>query len=81
MGCQMIGPAPVHDHAPAGGRQLLIRIKDNGTIHHAHVECGPTVQSAWHCRLATAAGKTVHVRCVYNATDSVWDVLAVNQEA
>ena len=69
--------------SPVQGQKLTIRIKDNGTAKtlawsaatNGYRACGvplPTI---------TVAGKTMYVGCIYNATDSKWDVVSLTQEA
>lgn len=65
---------------PTQGQKLMIRIKDDATpraltwnaIFRAIGVTLPTT---------TVASKTHYVGCVYNSTDSKWDVLAVGVEA
>jgi hypothetical protein len=65
---------------PAEGRVLLIRIKDNGTAralswNSIYRALGVTLPTT------TVISKTLYVLCVYNNTDTKWDVVATNQEA
>lgn len=76
--------ADITINAPSGtptqGQTLLIRLKDNGTgrlitwnaIFRAIGVTLPTT---------TTANKTMYVGCVYNTTDSKWDIVSVNEEA
>jgi len=65
---------------PVAGDKLIFRFKDNGTaraltwnaIFRNIGAVAPTT---------TVIGKTTYVGAVYNATDTKWDVLAVNTEA
>lgn len=67
------------------GQKMLFRFKDNGTSRAitwdtvsfigAFRAVGVTLPSA------TVANKTLYVGAIYNAIDSVWDVVAVGQEA
>jgi hypothetical protein len=67
---------------PVQGQKLLIRLKDNGTAR------GLTwTTSAGGYRIVgvvlpttTTANKTTYVGCIYNSTDSFWDVIAVTTE-
>jgi hypothetical protein len=64
---------------PSHGQRLIIRIKDDGTIralswNAIYRVVGTTLP------VATVASKYIYVFCVYNTTDTKWDVLAVNQE-
>lgn len=75
--------ADITINAPSGtptqGQTLLIRLKDNGTgrlitwnaIFRA---IGVTLPAT------TTANKTMYVGCIYNTTDSKWDVVSVNEE-
>ena len=64
---------------PVQSTKLLIRVKDNATprtlawnaIYRAVGVTLPTT---------TTANKTLYVGCVYNSTDTKWDVIAVTQE-
>lgn len=65
---------------PAQGQKLLIRIKDNGTAraltwNAIYRAVGATLPST------TVASKTMYVGCIYNLTDSKWDVVSVALEA
>lgn len=70
--------------APLNGDRVLFRIKDNGTAcaltwttgsANSFRPIGVTLPAT------TVASKTMYVSCVYNAADSRWDVLMINQEA
>jgi hypothetical protein len=66
--------------SPTQGQSLLIRIKDNGTAR------GITWNSIFRAigvtlPTTTVISKTQYVGCVYNSTDSKWDVLGVPLEA
>ena len=62
------------------GQKLTIRIKDNGTArtlawNAIYRACGvplPTI---------TVASKTMYVGCIYNSSDTKWDVVSLTQEA
>ena len=68
---------------PVDGQRLIIRIKDNGgaqnitwtTSSGAFRVVGATLPTV------TTAGKITYVGCIYNSTDSFWDVIAVTTEA
>ena len=71
-------------NAPTGtasnGMRLIIRIKDNGTAraitwNAIYRAIGVTLPST------TTISKTLYVGCIYNATDTQWDVIAVKEEA
>lgn len=64
---------------PANGNTLLIRIKDNGTAraltwNSIYRAIGVTIPTT------TTISKTLYIGCIYNSTDSKWDVVAVNEE-
>lgn len=64
---------------PVNGQKLLFRIKDDGTArtltwNSIFREIGAYLPAA------TTASKTVYVGCIYNATDTKWDVVAVTTE-
>ena len=70
--------------APSGaavnGNTLLIRIEDNGTArilawNAIYEAVGVTLP------LTTVVGKKMYIGCIYNSTDSKWDVVSVTQEA
>lgn len=64
---------------PVDGQKLIIRLKDDGTaraltwnaIYRVIGTILPTT---------TVATKTTYVGCIYNAADSVWDVVAVTTQ-
>lgn len=66
--------------SPEEGQAMLIRIKDNssaraisfGTIYR---QIGTTLPTT------TVVDKTLYIGIVYNAADTKWDVISVNQEA
>lgn len=64
---------------PSGGQTLLIRIKDNGTARAL------TWNAAFRAidvtlPTTTVISKTHYIGAIWNATDSVWDVLTVMQQ-
>jgi hypothetical protein len=68
---------------PTNGQKILFRIKDSGVSRtltwttgsaKAFREVGTILPAA------TTANKVVYVGCIYNSTDSRWDVVAVGQE-
>lgn len=70
-------------NAPSGGpatsQRLTLRFKDNGTARTLTWNAifrpiGTVLPST------TFAGKTVYLMCIYNTTDTKWDVVAVAQE-
>jgi hypothetical protein len=65
---------------PTNGQKLVIRIQDDGTQRNlswnaAYEVVGVTLPTT------TTAGKKIYVGCIYNSTDTTWDVVAVNIEA
>lgn len=65
---------------PTNGQKLMFRFKDNGTLRSitwdaAFRALGATIPTS------TTASKTLYVGCIYNSTDSKWDMVAVNIEA
>lgn len=65
---------------PVNGQKLIIRIQDNGTSraltwNAIYEVVGVTLPTA------TTASKKIYVGCIYNSTDTKWDVVAVKEEA
>jgi len=64
---------------PVQGQKLMIRIEDNGSaqslaynaIYRAFGAALPTT---------TTIGKTLYLGCIYNSTDSAWDVVATAEQ-
>jgi hypothetical protein len=69
---------------PAEGKKIILRFEDNGTARALTWTTG-TSKSFRAIGVilptTTVISKTVYVGCIYNATDSRWDVVAVAQEA
>jgi hypothetical protein len=66
---------------PTNGQKLIFRIEDDGTprtinFTGGYEAIGVTIPSG-----LTTANKKIYVGCIYNSTDDVWDVVAVNIEA
>jgi hypothetical protein len=69
--------------APVNGNKLTFRIKDNNTSRNlsfsssagGYRAVGVTVP------IATVAGKTLYIGCIYNSTDNLWDIVAIAQQA
>lgn len=73
--------------APSGtaydGQKLMIRIKDDGTTRNltwtttsgGYRVIGTTLPTS------TTASKTTYVGCIYNSTDTFWDVVVVTTQA
>lgn len=67
---------------PVAGQKLTIRIKDDGTARAltwttsagGYRVIGSTLPTT------TVISKTVYVGCIYNSTESFWDVVAVAQQ-
>ena len=65
---------------PVDGNKLIIRILDNGTARSiswngTYTEIGITLP------ITTVINKMTYVGCIYNATNTRWDVVAVTTEA
>lgn len=65
---------------PIQGQKLILRIKDNGTARGITWNAifrviGTTLPTT------TTINKTTYVGCIYNSTDTKWDVVVVNTEA
>ena len=65
---------------PVDGNKLLLRILDNGsaqtiTWNATYTAIGVTLPTA------TTASKMVYVGCIYNSTNTRWDVIAVATQA
>jgi len=65
--------------SPSNGQKLTIRIKDNGTAQTIAWNAifrviGTTLFTT------TVANKTFYVGCIYNSTDTTWDVISVAQQ-
>lgn len=64
---------------PTQGQPLLIRIKDNATARtiafgSEYRAIGVTLPTT------TVISKTLYIGCIYNSSDSKWDLLGINQE-
>ena len=69
---------------PTDGRKIIFRFKDNGTARALTWTTGAT--KAFRAigvtlPTTTVINKTLYVGCIYNSSDSRWDVVAVTQEA
>lgn len=65
---------------PVNGNTLLIRIKDNGTArtlawNSIYRAVGVTLPTT------TTASRMLYIGCIYNGTDSKWDVVSVVEQA
>jgi hypothetical protein len=65
---------------PATGNKFIFRFKDNGTAraltwNGAFRAVGVTIPTT------TVVSKVTYVGCVYNATETTWDVIAVTTQA
>lgn len=66
--------------AAVQGQKLVYRIKDNGTARA--ITWGANFRAIGvTLPTTTTASKLLYVGCIYNTTDSKWDVVAVNEEA
>lgn len=64
---------------PVAGQKLTLRIKDNGT---ARTLSWTTTSGGYRVMggvlpTTTAASKNIYIGCIYNATDTFWDVVAI----
>lgn len=69
---------------PVNGQKMLFRFEDNGTARALAWTTGTTNSfRAIGVTLPTTTviSKTMYIGCIYNSTDSRWDVIAVAQEA
>jgi len=65
---------------PSNGMKLVLRITDDGTgrgltWNAIYQEIGVTLPTT------TTANKTIYVGCIYNATATKWDVVAIKEQA
>ncbi len=65
---------------PTNGQKLILRIQDDGTSrllswNIIYEVIGVTLPTT------TNANKKMYIGCIYNSTDSTWDVVAINEEA
>jgi hypothetical protein len=69
---------------PTDAQKIMFRLKDNGTARTVAWTTGSTNSFrvvGTTLPTTTVVGKLMYVGCVYNLTDSRWDVIAVGQEA
>jgi len=65
---------------PVQGQALVIRIKDNGTARA--ITYGANFRAmGTTLKTTTTISKTLYISCIYNSTDTKWDVVGVAQEA
>jgi hypothetical protein len=65
---------------PVDGNKLIIRILDNGTTRTISWNATYTVIGVT-LPTATTANKMIYVGCIYNSTNTRWDVVAVATQA
>lgn len=68
---------------PVNGQKLTLRFKDNGTgrtINWTTSSGGYRIIGTT-LPTTTTANKTIYVGCIYNSTDTYWDVVAVASES
>jgi hypothetical protein len=65
---------------PVDGNRLTIRILDNGVSQAISWNATYTVMGI-PLPTATTAGKMVYVGCIYNSTNTRWDVVAISAQA
>lgn len=63
---------------PQNNQRLLLKIRDNGTARALTWDAVYRVVEVT-LPTTTTVNKTLYVGCIYNTTDSKWDVLAVGQ--
>jgi hypothetical protein len=66
--------------SPVEGQKIIIRIKDNGSPRSI------VWSASWRgmgvsLPVVTTASKTLYIGAIYNSTDGIWDVIAVEQQA
>ena len=61
---------------PQTNQKLLIKLRDNGTAQTLSWNAVYRVVETT-LPTTTVANKTHYIGCIYNTTDSVWDVIAV----
>ena len=63
---------------PTNGQKLIIRLKDNGTSRGITwtTSAGAFRAISVDLPVSTTADKLTYVGCIYNTTDSFWDVVA-----
>jgi hypothetical protein len=68
--------------SPLQGQQILLRIRDNGTPRAITwtTSSGGFRPIGGALPVTTAASKMLYIGCIYNATNSFWDVVALSQE-
>jgi hypothetical protein len=64
---------------PVDGNRLTIRILDNGTSQALSWN-GTYTPIALPLPASTTAGKILYVGCIYNSTNTRWDVVALSQQ-
>jgi hypothetical protein len=64
---------------PVDGNRLTIRILDNGTSQTLSWN-GTYVATAVPLPASTLAGRILYVGCIYNTTNTRWDVVAISQQ-
>jgi hypothetical protein len=67
--------------SPSQGFGMVLRIKDNGTSRTLTWNAVFRVMSGVTLPTATTINKTHYVGCLWNSTDTKWDVMYVNVEA
>jgi hypothetical protein len=69
---------------PLNGNKMIIRIKDNGsaqTISWTTTGGGSYRAIGVTLPTTTVISKVLYIGCIYNSTESYWDVVAVNLQA
>jgi hypothetical protein len=66
---------------PTDGQQLMLYLEDDGTTRTTNFNAIFRAEQNVTLPTATTANKHVRVACIYNSTDTKWDVVAVVREA
>ena len=70
--------------SPVDGQKTIFRFKDNGTAQALTWTTGTTNSFRSMGAIlpgTTVVNKHVYIGCIYNAADSLWDAVAIAQEA
>lgn len=66
---------------PVDGDKLIFRIKDNGTAQTLTWNAIYRTVGVGTLPTTTTAGKIVYFGCIYNSAETLWDVVALSQQA
>jgi CCR4-NOT transcriptional regulation complex NOT5 subunit len=70
--------------SPTNGVKMIFRIKDNGTpqtLTFTTVGTGAYRAVGVTLPITTVANKVTYIGCIYNSTETFWDVVAVQTQA